>query len=43
MIRTTAPVISGGRVTIAHPIRVKLGIEEGDLIEIEIEPVVGEE
>lgn len=41
MVRTTAQVISEGRVTIPRPLRSELAIEEGDLVEIEIRRVDG--
>lgn len=43
MVRTTAQLISGGRVTISQPIRNELGVKEGDLIEIEIRDIDGRE
>lgn len=31
---TTAPLISGGRITISESIRKKLGLKEGDLVQL---------
>ena len=41
-MRSTVPVQREGRVAIPAPVRREMGIERGDLVEIEIQPVEDE-
>jgi len=38
-MRDTVRLLKDGRVTVDHRIRDELGVEHGDLVEIEVEPV----
>lgn len=40
-MRGTVRLNSDGRVVVPHPIRNEMGLEHGDLIEIEVTPVEG--
>lgn len=42
-MRTTTKIRQRGRVTVPQPIREELGLDEGDIVEIEIRPVGGSE
>lgn len=37
-MRSTVRLNTSGRVVVPHPIREELGVERGDLIEIEVQP-----
>lgn len=38
-MRTTARIVADGRITVPEPIRQALGIQEGDLVSIDVRPV----
>lgn len=38
-MRTTARLIANGKVTVPSQIRNELGVEDGDLVEIDVRPV----
>lgn len=38
-MRTTTQLFNGGKVTVPSQIRRALGVEDGDLVEIDIRPV----
>ena len=38
-MRTTMRLFSNGKVTVPAPVRNELGVEDGDLVEIDVRPV----
>jgi len=42
-MRTTVPIRQSGRVVIPSHLRDRLNVEYGDLVEIDVRPVEGEE
>lgn len=42
-MRSTVRLNTNGRVVVPHPIREELGVDRGDLVEIEVRPVGDEE
>jgi AbrB family looped-hinge helix DNA binding protein len=40
-INFTAEIINSGRITIPRPVRVALGLKSGDLVEVDIKPIMG--
>jgi len=40
-MRSTVQLSTNGQLVVPHPIREELGIEKGDLVEIEVRPIEG--
>lgn len=38
-MKTTMQLFNGGKITVPAPIRRELGVEDGDLLEIDVQPV----